>query len=149
MPSRADLCRTGGSPLYNAIRTHRENLWNGDCPICKAMPSADLRRWTDPSGAVDLFADTAPIHNWSILVLPRRSNLLASVDAYALGAEIQAAVKAWRGVFSVDPSLNVLIRSGEDVGHDHHVAVLFILEAVDLVRCARPAYPRLGNREPA
>ena len=87
-------------------------------PNLKGMPSAHLRIWTDLSGAVDLLPDPAPIHNWSMLVLPRRySNLLASVDACALGAAIQAAVKAWRGVFSVEPALNVLIRSGEDVGH--------------------------------
>ncbi|HEY1754329.1 MAG TPA: hypothetical protein VGG72_02960 [Bryobacteraceae bacterium] len=105
-------------PLFEAIRAYREVRSNGKCAICQGARDEDLLIWTDPSGTVDLIADPAPIHNWSMLALPRvHSELLGSVDAFALGKAIQTAVKAWRGVFAVEPALNVLIRAGADVGH--------------------------------
>jgi galactose-1-phosphate uridylyltransferase len=104
--------------LFKAIRAYRNAQWEGNCPICMGALDPNLLVWTDDSGAIDLVADPAPIHNWSLLVLPRRhGSLLASVDPVAFGAAIQTAVKAWRGIFTVEPALNVLIRSGEDVGH--------------------------------
>jgi hypothetical protein len=58
------------------------------------------------------------MHNWSLLVLPRAHvSRLASVDATAFGTAIQVAVKAWRGIFGVEPALNVLIRSGAEIAH--------------------------------
>ncbi len=104
--------------LFREIRGHRERRWREICPICTGALSDELCVWTDPSDSVSVYADPAPVQNWTLLVVPRKhSGALAGLDPAPIGAAIQTAVLAWRGIFGVEPAFNLLVRGGEDVGH--------------------------------
>jgi galactose-1-phosphate uridylyltransferase len=103
-------------PRYEAIQCRR--LSRHGCPVCELINMKNLWVGSDPSSAVHLIADPAPKHDWSLLVVPTECDArLASVNAQAFADVFQRGVRAWRGLFGVEPAFNLIIGCGDAVGH--------------------------------
>jgi diadenosine tetraphosphate (Ap4A) HIT family hydrolase len=65
-----------------------------------------------------LLAHPAPLHNWSMLVVPRKHlESISDVDARQFSAMLQASIRALRRQFGVEPAFNIVVRAGNAIGH--------------------------------
>src|SRR5262249_47182330 len=103
-------------PRCEAIRQRR--LASASCPVCEALKMKNLVIGCDRSSSVYLLADPAPKHNWSLLIIPAQCDQrFSAVNPEAFADLFQRAVRAWRGLFAVEPAFNLHILCGEAVGH--------------------------------
>jgi galactose-1-phosphate uridylyltransferase len=101
---------------FNAIAKRRKS--DGKCPVCSMLEEQSHVIWQDPNNTVTVFADPAPLHSWSLLVVPSFcAPDLATANIGLLADAIQRGVRAWRGMLRVEPAWNLRLWAGPEVGH--------------------------------
>ncbi len=110
--------------LYEHISDRRERVHGGACPVCRELLNAEIVAtygvWCPEDSEVVVLAHPAPLHNWSLLVLPRAHvEDIGDINAAHFASALQAAIRGLRGQFGGEPAFNVVLRVGPAVGHVH------------------------------